>query len=65
VVMSESRKCPNCDDPTECLVSTPPVNGISTMHCGCFYEGDATGKRFHFTTEPRDVLKAMLREDRW
>lgn len=55
-----ARKCPNCGKivdtglyETELVLDGQVGEDHDTMtfieHCGCFHEGDATGKRAHFT----------------
>jgi hypothetical protein len=57
--------CPNCHQEAPGLYSSPSVGGEGVKHCGCYYEGDATGKEYHFSTEPPFVLAAMLKEPEW
>lgn len=55
-------KCPNCHEDARGFYSTPNVGGEGVRHCGCYYEGDASGKEFHWSTECGYVRRAMLED---
>lgn len=47
--MTDEKVCPNCFKPSPGGLY---INVYDVSHCGCFWEGEANGKRFHISTEP-------------